>query len=460
VFPRELFIGAVLFAGLAITGCSDGDAPAAGQRDAAVDGPAGAPGDGAGVPLPGSAIEDASADNPSTFPLPGGGSPLMGRWTGSYGSGRLGLSFEVGADGQIHDFQLTSSVTVPGCGTGALHEIKDAGPFAVANGSIALDIPVKVPESCGADGACSGVKLQGTFSSAERASGSFDKSLFNRTSICFGSTSTITWTAAKDCSLAPLEGVSATRFCAARADGGVSPGAPDAGPAGCTAGAKRCQGRVPQSCDANGKWQDGAACMFACIAGDCGGSCVPGSKECSGKTARTCDSKGQWESRECPYVCAGDTCGGVCSPGSKRCFSNAVQTCDATGMTWENGATCPVFCVDGMCKTPKPGTWTGTSPGGPIEFDVDPTGMVVTRFKYSWNTICPPGTSATTGNFPIAKAALSAMGGTCPTTTMTGLFSTTGTSATGNLEMVWYAATQGCACTGKYTINWQAQAPP
>ena len=118
----------------------------------------------------------------------------------------------------------------------------------------------------------------------------------------------------------------------------------------CTPGAKQCTtGQQPQTCDANGAWQNtGSPCPYLCNAGICTGVCTPGAKQCSGLQPQTCDANGAWQNTgsPCPYVCAPTTglCTGVCAPGAKRCNGLQPQTCDSTG-TWQNsGSPCPTAC--------------------------------------------------------------------------------------------------------------------
>jgi hypothetical protein len=71
---------------------------------------------------------------------------------------------------------------------------------------------------------------------------------------------------------------------------------PDVPPRACTAPAKRCVDLVPQTCDASGAWQSGAACPFLCVAGACAGVCAPGSNQCVGGDLQICDAGGAWQS--------------------------------------------------------------------------------------------------------------------------------------------------------------------
>ncbi|MDD5726033.1 MAG: hypothetical protein PHC53_01310 [Patescibacteria group bacterium] len=129
----------------------------------------------------------------------------------------------------------------------------------------------------------------------------------------------------------------------------VSPAQDVAAETDCTPGAKQCNGLIPQICDANGAWQDGTACQYACANGACTGTCAPGSKQCKGKTPQTCDTNATWlDGTTCQYVCQNGACVGECTPESKKCNGQIPQTCDANG-AWQNGAGCPFICQDGAC---------------------------------------------------------------------------------------------------------------
>ena len=74
----------------------------------------------------------------------------------------------------------------------------------------------------------------------------------------------------------------------------------------------RCVGNQPQSCDANGEWQNAPACVDkTCNGGACVGSCGPGDKQCAGDTPQSCDANGAWQSAP---ACGGQT--PVCGAGA------------------------------------------------------------------------------------------------------------------------------------------------
>jgi len=126
----------------------------------------------------------------------------------------LGLSFIVTDEGAIRNFAVTDYVTGSGCGDGSLHEVKGAGLYGIKNGKFAFDVAVRIPDTCGPDGACSGASVQGTFDGTEAASGTVQTSFLNMVTACVGTSSaSIQWKAAKDCSLRPQEGLSHDRFC-------------------------------------------------------------------------------------------------------------------------------------------------------------------------------------------------------------------------------------------------------
>jgi hypothetical protein len=139
-------------------------------------------------------------------------SPLAGEWTGAYGNDTYGLSFVVDADGKLRDFTITS-LSGPPCGDNEPVEVVEPGPIAIVNDAFMVDIPVRVPQHCAADGACFGGDLAGTFTQAGKAEGTWKEAMFNQVSACFGASSGTSWHAAKDCSARPKEGASFERFC-------------------------------------------------------------------------------------------------------------------------------------------------------------------------------------------------------------------------------------------------------
>lgn len=141
-------------------------------------------------------------------------------------------------------------------------------------------------------------------------------------------------------------------------EGGVASNGGDAGApsASCTTDERRCTetGRVPQVCDADGAWQDEAACEFACIEGFCRGECVPESGRCDAKTSvpQLCSATGEWENQpacgaeracsagECLCTAAFTTCGDECVT-----LTNDAENCGSCGHSCLGGA-----CVDSKCQ--------------------------------------------------------------------------------------------------------------
>jgi hypothetical protein len=141
-----------------------------------------------------------------------------GNWTGRYGSGRFGLSFVVDNNKNIDDFTFTINLN-GACGSDI--------PFENENSDV-LGSDVITVESDGTfefmAGGCdvmndviTNIMVTGVFTDDSHVSGTFKTSdifFIKRDNSCFGSfTFDISWEAAKDCSLLPEEGVSATRFC-------------------------------------------------------------------------------------------------------------------------------------------------------------------------------------------------------------------------------------------------------
>lgn len=140
--------------------------------------------------------------------------------------------------------------------------------------------------------------------------------------------------------------------------GVVSSSGGDAGAANasCATDERRCAetGRVPQVCDADGAWQDEAACEFACVEGFCRGECVPDSGRCDAKTSvpQLCSATGDWENQpacgaeracsagECLCTAAFTTCGDECVT-----LTNDADNCGSCGHSCLGGA-----CVDSKCQ--------------------------------------------------------------------------------------------------------------
>jgi formylglycine-generating enzyme required for sulfatase activity len=87
------------------------------------------------------------------------------------------------------------------------------------------------------------------------------------------------------------------------------------------------------------------------------GACTPDDARCDGQRPQTCDAEGTWQDKAeppCPFVCKGGACAGECSPGAARCDDLQPEACDSTG-SWQNaGAPCGDggWCSGGECLTP------------------------------------------------------------------------------------------------------------
>src|SRR5262249_10173504 len=118
----------------------------------------------------------------------------------------------------------------------------------------------------------------------------------------------------------------------------------------CVPNAKQCNGKIPQTCDINGKWIDGTACPFVCAmaTGVCGGVCVPADKHCAANNVpQTCDNNGQWQGTAVGGtggICFGAAQCGECPPTTRRCMGNQPQLCNATGKWANDGGTCQFVC--------------------------------------------------------------------------------------------------------------------
>jgi hypothetical protein len=141
-----------------------------------------------------------------------------GNWTGRYGSGRFGLSFVVDNNKNIDDFTFTINLKGT-CGSDI--------PFENENSDfLGSDVITVEPDGTfefmagGSDEVndiITNIVVTGVFTDDSHASGTFKTSdifFIKRDSSCAGSfLYDMSWEAAKDCSLLPDEGVSATRFC-------------------------------------------------------------------------------------------------------------------------------------------------------------------------------------------------------------------------------------------------------
>jgi hypothetical protein len=128
----------------------------------------------------------------------------------------------------------------------------------------------------------------------------------------------------------------------------VSPDlAPDVPPPECTAPATRCalQGEATETCVA-GRWTPGTTCQYVCRNNGCTGQCVPTKQRCNGKMPQTCNADGVWSddrATACQYVCHPTTfmCTGVCTPELRQCKNDNLtpQVCTALGQ-WQDADAC------------------------------------------------------------------------------------------------------------------------
>ena len=152
----------------------------------------------------------------------------------------------------------------------------------------------------------------------------------------------------------------------------------------CTPAAKRCNGQVPQTCDAAGAWQDGPACVDqACVDGACLGGCAPGTHRCSSNTVVTCTASGQWGN---PVGCAWPT--PSCTNGACSNAMLGVGKIGAGGGTVTSsplGISCGAACSASFATTPVVLTatpdgisnfsgWAGSGCSGTGTCTVDLTG--------------------------------------------------------------------------------------
>jgi hypothetical protein len=172
------------------------------------------------------------------------------------------------------------------------------------------------------------------------------------------------------------------------------------------------------------------------------------------------DTAQRGDTWEYPDACPAGGCPSACTPATKRCDDIFAQTCDAAGH-WQYEPVCALRCTDGVCESIVVGTWTGTtSQSLPIEFDVSPSGMAITRFDYSWaSTECGrTGSNTITGQAAIARGSFSVSEGFCPSAKVSGSFSSP-TSASGQLSLGFVNAI-GCSCTDSLVVlDWKASAP-
>ena len=130
----------------------------------------------------------------------------------------------------------------------------------------------------------------------------------------------------------------------------------------CKPGEAGCNNNAPRTCSAAGEWVSGTACQFVCTAGQCAGACTPGARQCANNVPQTCSSSGAWTSgTACPYLCSAGACGGSCVPGATRCANGQKQICDATG-TWQDTTSPPVQLLANPAFDAGHTAWTETTP--------------------------------------------------------------------------------------------------
>jgi hypothetical protein len=123
----------------------------------------------------------------------------------------------------------------------------------------------------------------------------------------------------------------------------------------CTAGERRCNGKVPETCTAGTAWTPAAACPYLCTAGNCTGECVPGANRCADRAPQICSADGHWQTQmQCPFQCSGGACTGVCQPRSVVCMGSRRRTCRADASGYDD-MDCPApeggtaVCRDATC---------------------------------------------------------------------------------------------------------------
>src|SRR5262245_30640513 len=69
-------------------------------------------------------------------------------------------------------------------------------------------------------------------------------------------------------------------------------------------------------------------CPFLCDKGECTGVCMPTTRRCDGFIPQSCNASGQWQNgAKCEELCTGGACSGSCSTGSKQCNGLVTQSC-------------------------------------------------------------------------------------------------------------------------------------
>jgi sulfatase modifying factor 1 len=96
-----------------------------------------------------------------------------------------------------------------------------------------------------------------------------------------------------------------------------------------------------------------------CLTSTCGGVCGPGQINCSGQQPQTCGANGQWQNTGAAcgssQTCVNGVCGGVCGPGQVTCAGSQPQSCGTNGQWQNTGSSCSnatgSFCSNASCKT-------------------------------------------------------------------------------------------------------------
>ena len=131
----------------------------------------------------------------------------------------------------------------------------------------------------------------------------------------------------------------------------------------CVSGQERCSSTgVPQLC-VNSKWVNQTPCVSpqVCVGGDCtlNKICTPGKKRCNGKVPQTCNAAGTaWvDGTACSVACTGE---GVCSGDPTHPCSTTYPTGYCTDPT--------KTCKNGVCTDDNKCTCEGMNRNG--EFDI------------------------------------------------------------------------------------------
>jgi len=128
----------------------------------------------------------------------------------------------------------------------------------------------------------------------------------------------------------------------------------------CKEGDTTCKDGAVQKCK-NGAFVADQVCAKVCENNACVDACTEGGFQCNGAHSLQKCTAGEFvDDTACEFLCSNAECTGVCKPDSSRCnpsAANESQVCDAKG-NWGESVPCPAdtFCVNGGCKTCKPGT--------------------------------------------------------------------------------------------------------